>query len=236
MRKALQLAAASLLLATGAASAQVQFHRDKPAVEDLSWMWQYTQPAPEGNENGLTNDPRFSELLKKHLKSPQSFWGKNKPLSAVAIEFLAVPGSAIADDNRYLSADGCVPHFCPERGLLWADLGATHPLIVFAAIDWIKDNKTTDDSGSAYTMWVFSNRALDAAHLPAALIQSIARWTARPYGKTDVLQNITRVYMVDPDGTPHPASPADVRARNTLPAETATESLERLNTTQKAHP
>jgi hypothetical protein len=139
------------------------------------------------------------------------------------MEFLAVPGDVIGDNNRYFNADGCVQHFCPDRGLLWVDLGTSHPLVVFVAVDWISDNKTTDESGAAYTMWVFSNRAIDPVNIPSPLVRSIARWTSQPYGHTNILQNITRVYIVDPDGTSHPVAPADIGARNTLPPETATE-------------
>ncbi|QNI36301.1 hypothetical protein [Edaphobacter albus] len=238
MRCLLQLAAVALLptLAPGG-FAQLPWKHDKPQTEDLSWMWQYTQPAPGSRENALLWDPHFKPFLQKYLTAPQSFWDKNKPLSDVAIEFLAVPGHVIGDDNRYFNADGCVQHFCPNRGLLWVDLGIARPLVVFAAIDWISDNRTTDDSAATYTMWVFSNRSLDPAHLPAALTRSIARWTSQPLADKKTFQNVTRVFLIDPDGTPHPINPSTIGARNTLPPETTTEPNQSLsNTTPKAKP
>ena len=202
-------------------SPQINIHR-KPAPEDLSWLWQYTQPGPGNRENELIGDPRFKALLKQNLTAPQSFWETNKPLSDVALEFLAVPGDVTGDENRYVSVTGCVPHFCPSRGLLWVDLGLAHPLIVFNAIDWIKENRATVDKGAAYALWIFPNRVLNPEHPPDALIRSIARWTSQPSPGSTELQNITRVFLVDPDGTPHPVTPSAIGAHNNLPAETTT--------------
>ncbi len=204
-------------------SPQVTLHRT-PKPADLSWLWSFAEPAPDGRENDLAHDLRFQALLRRDLTAPQTFFGENEPLHQVALDFLGgPPGRVLADDNRYLTADACVAHFCPDRGLLWADLGTAEHLLVFAAIDWISDNRTTDDNAAAYTMWVFSNRPLDPAHLPPALVRSIARWTAQPSSGSTTLQNITRVFLVDPDGTPHPLSPAAIGAHNTLPPETATD-------------
>ena len=224
MRSLLHLA---ILLSFGiTASAQIHspqvtlHHAERP--EDLSWLWAFASPAPGSNEDALARDPRFKPLLERSLTAPQSFWGDRKTLAAVAEEFLGgTPGTVINDDNRYLSADACVEHFCPDRGLLWIDLGLPHPLVVFSAIDWISDNKTVAQADSAYTLWVFSNRALTTAHIPPALRRSIARWTAQHSSGSSDPQNITRVFVIDPDGTPHPVSPNTLGAHNTLPAETS---------------
>jgi hypothetical protein len=209
MRKTLQFAAATLLLIGGVANGQIRFHSEKPAVEDLSWMWQYTQPEPHGNATGLVADARFKPLLVEHLKTPQGFWSKGKSLSDTVVEYLGRPRSVVADDNRYFTATGCVADFCPDRGLLWIDIGATHPLLVFAATNWIAENKATDQSGATYTLWVFSSRTLDAAHLPRQLAHSIAPWAAEPIADGTVEQ-IANVILVDPDGQPHQLSPADL--------------------------
>ena len=219
---------AALLLTATAAGAQLHSpqvnlpHKQHP--EDLSWLWPYTQPAPTGNENALIFDPHFKPFLAAHLTAPQSFWNAEtkhpKPLAEVALEFLAVPGNVLAEDNRYLTADGCVQHFCPDRGLLWVDTGTPKPLVAFAAIDWISDNRATDDKHAAYTLWLFPNRALDLAHPPPALVRAITQWTARPSSGSQDLQNITRLIVVDPDGAAHPVAPTLFGAHNALPAET----------------
>lgn len=207
-------------------SPQVNLAR-KPHRDDLSWLWQYTQPPPHGDENALVLNPRFKTFLHRHLTAPQSFWNADtgrspKPLADVALDFLAVPGDVVGEDNRYLTADGCVQHFCPDRGLLWVDLGLPRPLVAFAAIDWITENRATDDKNATYTMWVFSSRALDASQLPPSLVRSIRRWTTRPSSGSTDLQNITRVFLVDPDGSAHPLTPSDIGAHTALPPETTT--------------
>jgi hypothetical protein len=214
-----------LLLFTGAtalAPAQLispKLKKEKPPKENQEWLWQYGPPPAEGRENELIRDPRFRPFLAQYLTAPQTFWGSPKagykPLAETALDFLSVPDKVIADDNRYLSITGCVFHFCPARGLLWVDLGIPHPLVVFSAIDWVQENKTPADPDAQYTLWIFSNRALDPEHIPAAFIRSIARWTAEPSSGSSTLQHIANAILVDPDGQPHQVPPATVGA-NTL--------------------
>ena len=80
--------------------------------------------------------PASPPSSKTILKAPQAFWGTGIPLSEAAATFLAGPGAIASTDNRYLTLTGCVPDHCPQRGLLWLDLGRTHPLLVFAASNW----------------------------------------------------------------------------------------------------
>jgi hypothetical protein len=225
MRRILQLAAAALLLTTAAPAMRAQLHlkHDKPQVEDLSWMWQYTQPTPTGNENGLLSDARLKPFLAEHLTAPQSFWSKGKSLADTALEYLGRPRSVVADESRYITATGCVQEFCPNRGLLWVDLGSPHPLIIFAATNWIAENKATDQPGANYTLWIFSSRTLDPAHLPRRLTRSIAPWAVEPIADGTVEQ-FANVILVDPDGQPHQIQPADIGIDQT-----------KQQTEQKAH-
>lgn len=220
MPRHLHLAAVLLaLVATTPAPAQFHFpqHTTKAKVprEDLSWLAPFAQPEPDGRENDLIHEPRFKSFLRDHLSAPQTFWNDNQSLADTVMDFLGVPGKVLLDDNRYLSIDGCVPHFCPSRGLLFVDLGVDHPLVAFAAIDWTRDNKTPSQSGAEYTLWLFSNRVLrttttdaETTAIPAPLIHTIARWSAQPSSGSTTLQNITSVILVDPDGTPHAVPPS----------------------------
>ena len=230
-RHAAQLASTALLLVASAETALCQIHspqvtlHKKERADDLSWLLAYSRPEPHGEENQLVQDARFAALLHRSLTAPQSFWGTGKPLADAAMDFLGgPPGDVLVDENRYLSADACVRSFCPDRGLLWVDLGVPHPLLVFAAIDWISENKTTDQAAAAYSLWVFSNRPLEPTHLPAALRRRIERWTSQPSSGSTTLQNITRVFLVGPNGTPHTLAPSAIGAHNTLAPETTTET------------
>lgn len=213
MRHTLQLAALTLALT---ASAPAQFHfpqhitKNKSQKEDVSWLAPYATPEPDGRENELIHDIRFKAFLRDHLKAPQTFWNENESLPDTVMEFLEVPGKVVLDDNRFLAIDGCVPHFCPSRGLLFVDLGTDHALVVFAAIDWTKDNRTPTQSGAEYTMWIFANHPLSDGPIPPALTRAISHWTAQPSSASTTPQNITNTVLVDPDGTPHQVPPATV--------------------------
>ena len=216
----LQFAAVLLSFAPMAAlgqisSPQIQRQKKQPK-ENVEWLWQYSPPPAEGRENQLVLDPRFRPLLAQYLTAPQTFWGSPKtgykPLSETALDFLSVPDKVLVDDNRYLSITGCVFRFCPSRGLLWVDLGLAHPLIVFAAIDWVKASKTPGQPGAEYTMWVFANHPLEPGHIPSALTHAVARWTAEPPSGSNVIQQISATILVDPDGTPHQIPSASIGA------------------------
>jgi hypothetical protein len=224
MRHHRQLAAAVLLTATATYaqihSPQVTIHK-KIKPENLEWLWQYSpsDKEKEGRENDLLQDARFQPLLKKYLTAPQAFWGTHaasapgKPLADAAIDFLAVPGTVLADQDRYLTITGCVFHLCYDRGLLWIDLNsAREPLLAFAAIDWTTEDRTPDDPASTYTLWLFPSQALspnpeDPHRIPPALLKALTSWTAQPASGSKHLQHITTAVLVDPDGTPHQLPP-----------------------------
>ncbi|HEY0264617.1 MAG TPA: hypothetical protein VGC07_08840 [Granulicella sp.] len=218
MRPTVQLAAA-LMLAT-AVQSPAQFHlggkRDKnerPRKSDVEWLWQYgpTETQKDGNENGLVQDDRFRPMLAQNFTAPQTFWGdpgRYKPLDAVALDYLSVPGKVIAEDNRYLTVTGCVVHFCPARGMLWVDLNSPKTLMVFNAIDWIKESHATSEPDAEYTLWIFPDQPLTPGstgtdRIPPALARSIGRWTAEPLPGSGIVQRVTHAILVEPDGTPH---------------------------------
>ena len=230
MTRHLKLVLAFLLItgAIPAVLAQIsspQIKNDKKQhKEDIEWLWQYSPPPDGGRENELVRDPRFIPFLEDHFTAPQTFWGNPKtgykPLSETALDYLSIPDKVLADDNRYLSITGCVFRFSPARGLLWVDLNGPHPLLVFAAIDWIKASKTPSEPGAEYTLWIFPNHAIDPAHLPSPLIHSVARWTAQPPPGSTLIQHITNAVLVDPDGTPHQIAPASIGANTFTQPET----------------
>ena len=221
---AMRLGWCSTLLALGTTTVRAQFHssqvdgikkRDKKHASDAEWMWQYGPPPTGGRENDLIQDAKFRPFLAQNLTAPQAFWGVQgthyKPLADAAMDFLSVPGSVIAEENRYLTITGCVFHFCPARGMLWVDLNAAPKagnLVVFGAVDWIRDSKTTSQPDAEYTLWLFPNQPLgltpDAPNqVPAALVRSISRWTKEPLAGSGIVERVTHAIVVDPDGKPH---------------------------------
>ena len=184
----------------------------------VQWLWRYAQPTPNGNAVMLRGDERFAALLANSFHQPQVFWGKNVPLSAAIPRFLDRYGAVNAKNNRYLTVDGCIPSFCAAHGMLWVDMGATSPLMIFAAVDWTTEGHTTDEAAADYNLWLFPNRSLSADALPFALTQSIADWDARLASAHRGVPHIAHAVLVEPDGQPFPLKPALVGA-NTLPPQ-----------------
>ncbi|MGA8939880.1 MAG: hypothetical protein WB439_12025 [Acidobacteriaceae bacterium] len=215
MRITLQLAALLLFTAT-TVRAQITnpdnliappprnpaIHRPLPA-DNLQWLWQYTQPAPNGNEAGLLDDPRFKSMLHDNLKAPQSFFRNGAlPLADVAEHYFGMIFSAVRGmDNRYITFNSCVPHDCTSQGLLWIDTAPAHPTIVFVATQWTTEGKSDADPDADFNLWVFSNRPLDPEHPPPTLVTAISKW--------DYMQprHIKTALIVDPNGMPHKVDP-----------------------------
>lgn len=214
MRRTLQLVAVLLLIAgVTATCAQIHLKRDKPHAEDLQWLWQYAKPTPNGQKPALLADSRFSDLLKNKLKAPQFFWGNGLPLNEAASVFLAGDGRVIATANRYLMITGCVIDQCTQRGLLWIDLGAAEPLLVFAAMRWEEQSRTPDEKNAPFSLWLFPDHNLDPQHVPVQLQNALAKWT-EPDGCA--MQQIHLAAIVDTDGTPHIATADKLGIHSTI--------------------
>ena len=195
--------------------------KQKPRPADLEWMWQYSpdpeRPAQaEGREHELIQDPHWHDFLEQYFTAPQTFWGsttldprntKRKTLAETADDFLTVPGKVLADENRYITVTGHVFHYPPGRGLIFADLNTPRPLVVFAAIDWIRESHATTEPDAEYTLWIFTNQTpgtpQNPYNLPPPLVRSLTRWMAEPLPASGIHQKITAAIVVDPDGTPH---------------------------------
>jgi len=239
MRHLLQLAAA-LLLATclPAARAQIsdpnalvapppQPHKHDtpshlPSSTNPQWLWEYTRPLPTGRADQLRFDQRFGALLDDNFQQAQALWDstptRQVPLAQIIPRFVAKYSTVTAEGNRYITLDGCVPTFCAAHGMLWFDLGATRPLMVFAAVNWSTEGHTTDDPRADYYLWLFPNRYVSSDALPLALSQSVAHWSVRLAAAHRLVPHVTHAILVEPDGTPVELQPAMAGA-NTIAAQ-----------------
>jgi hypothetical protein len=138
-------------------------------------------------------------------------WGppnSNEPLATIIPLFLTQYGAVTSEQNRFMTVDGCVPNFCAASGLLWIDLGAPHPLAVFAAVNWDPQAHTTDQPQADYNLWLFASRQLSPDALPLALTQAIAHWDIRLASAHRLVPHIAHALLVEPNGTPFPLDPA----------------------------
>ncbi len=194
---------------------QKEEKKQKVRVGDLEWMWQYSPPPEDGREHDLIQDPHYHDFLAQYFTAPQSFWGSTtldprnttrKTLAQTVDDFLTVPGKVLADENRYITVTGHVFRYAPGRGLIFVDLNSPHPLVVFAAIDWIRESHPTDDPEAEYTLWIFTNQKpgtpQEPNKLPPPLLRSLTRWMAEPIAGKGIVQKITAAILVDADGTP----------------------------------
>jgi hypothetical protein len=240
MRKVLHLAAAMLFM-TGAAATRAQVfdpnnlipqppkspvHQTPKPFDDMQWLWQYTKPAPGGQASNLRLDARFQTMLRENFKQPQSMWGptdSREPLATVIPLFLDRYGAVYAEDNRYITVDGCVPNFCSAEGLLWIDLGRREPLAVFAAVNWTTEGRPVNDPAANYNLWLFSNRNLSADALPLPLTEAIANWNVRLAAAHRMVPHVLHALLVEPDGQPIALDPQLIGANTIAPqADTLT--------------
>ena len=120
----------SIESAKGQAANQVM-----PARNDLSWARELASPEKKDGDNKW--DPQFRGLMRSSFPQRQSFWRDHEKFPSVpelVQEFLGVPGSVSLDGDRFVTMDGCVPHACSARGMVWIDTrGIGKPLVIFVA-------------------------------------------------------------------------------------------------------
>ncbi len=243
MRRTLQLASLALLL-TGAAATGAQITSPDTLVappphnpartpltgrDSLQWLWAFAQPEPIGRATDLRLDARFHALLADEFHRPQAMWGDNpaghnEPLDSVIPLFLSQFGTVTTQENRYLSLDGCVPSFCAAHGLLWFDLGTPHPLIVFAAVNWLPESHSTSERAADYDLWLFPNRELSADELPLPLTEALAHWDSRLSAAHRIVPHIVHAVLIEPSGTPYALKPELAGANTIAPQPDTTAS------------
>jgi hypothetical protein len=190
-------------LSMGAQKAQDQTPSQvaSPTVEtqtssDTKWLFSYDgQPAGQ-----LVSDKRFEPLLRKYFPNTiVKFWSTQtqvKRVPDVALEFLSgPPEKVLIERNRYVTATGCIPRFCEDRGLLWldtrVDTDTPQPTLVFMAID-VRSSSTH--------LWLFSNKDFydNPFTIPQDLRLNVTRWLA--IRKPEPVKRIDEASIVDPAG------------------------------------
>jgi hypothetical protein len=207
MRIGIRQLAVAALLASGTI---VCAHSPAQDAGDAHWLLEYRGVKANGTDssNRLKWDKRFVPFVNHYLPMPQTFWSKGDSLGAVASDFLGIPGEIHIEGDQFYEADGCGAHACFEKGMVWVDLTASPPTVVFAATDLRKGA-----NAHGYTLWLFASRTLNPDQLPGELRFSIERWTAKPYGgstRAADIETIRQAVIVGPDGNNQTVEPASV--------------------------
>ena len=215
-----------------AAQAQHASYPIKPTGGDAAWAKMYATrcgpatrrcpPSTNGYENAFNGDPRLSTLLKSSF--PQHQWFRSDhhkltPLPDLIQMFIGVPGGLSLDEDRYVTADGCVPHLCDvNRGMLWIDTGVHPADAIFVATNLVSG----DGSQDASHLWIFSSNKLNWQHLPPSFLISLPRWLstiAKPgyYGTSGYPFNFVLATIVQPNGEMEDITPETLHLRSIEP-------------------
>ncbi len=230
----IQLAALSLA-ATLPMMAQAK--RTAPQPIDAAWAKMYATdcgnamkhpcpPSTNGYENEFNGDPRLPELLRRALPQRESWWvngyAGSAPVSSIVQDFLGIPGELIVDDDRYVTATGCVPHDCTTHGLLWIDTG-THP----ATVIFVAEDLFVGGHESGYHLYLYTSRELATYYagrrhigmLPAEFLATLAAWHASLPSKYDP-QNVVLATIIWPNGRTHDHFWSDLLPKTAPPDNT----------------
>jgi len=180
------------------------------------WVKGFAAGASEGErgrENQLNGDSRFSLLLLRSFHQHQYFWrdhGVFTPVPDLVQEFIGVPGDVALSEDRYVTANGCVPHSCSLRGMVWIDTGARDPTVLFVANSNVSTSST--ETGSLVHLWIFSSTKLNGRNLPPAFKASMSEWwkTSTKQWEKYSIEKVVVVTIVQPTGELVDLSPAVV--------------------------
>ena len=162
-------------------------------------------------------------MLRDALPQRQYFWqdhGALTPLADLVHTFIGVPGQVLLTGGRYVTVDGCVPHACSARGLVWIDTGgeagsdcskassnASRPGLIFVATDDV--NGAPASGESLVQLWMFSSGKLNWQELPASFLQAVRTWwaaTSKVWAKYTP-ERVVIVSLVEPSGRVTTLSP-----------------------------
>jgi hypothetical protein len=168
-------------------------------------------PSSNGYENEFAGDPRFMPLLKYSLPQHESWWvngyGGSAPVSSIVQQFIGVPKDLLVDEDRYVTATGCVPHDCLTTGMLWIDTAAKPATVIFVGEDLVAGGLKGE---SGYHVYLYTSREITNYYagkrhieiFAPDFLKSLARWHDASISKYDD-QKIVVVTIVWPNGRTH---------------------------------
>ena len=180
-----------------------------PAGYDLAWARAFAAPGASDADHKW--DDRFRALMRTSFSQQQRFWrdhGHFPTVPELVQVFLGVPGGVTLDQDRFVTMDGCVPHACSARGMVWIDTrGTGKPLVIFVAPE---DVSTADSEKVAEQhLWLYASDPVNWQKMPDDFKSSLGRWYAayravwKPYNS----MRVSMLTLVEPDGLTYDLSP-----------------------------
>jgi hypothetical protein len=170
---------------------------------DPHWLLEYKGSYKDAKRD-LKWDQRFKPFIDHYLQMKQKIVPNSPKMGDVVFAYLGIPGEYRNEDSRYFYADGCMPRVCSEKGMIWADLKAESPTVVFAAL---AESSGSDAPG--ITLYVFTSIEMRSGDLPNDLKNSINYWTSKPLadGTFETYGKISRAVIVGPDSREQSVDP-----------------------------
>ena len=186
-------------------------YAQRPAVsvcpKDMKWMLKYAAPngkSDDGNER-LLRLPCFRTAMRSAFPANHSILGNTVSVAEAADIYTQVYAQGpVSQANRYITIEGCVPHSCPNTGMIWIDT-LDKGAIVFAASEEIVTYPITPKSFSGkFHLWIYSTLApLDVNEpkkLPSQLIGSLNTVFANEaIASVTLIQSDGRLQSVTPE-------------------------------------
>jgi hypothetical protein len=172
-------------------------------ADDLGWLQAFTGSYEDGGVGDVKWDARFQLLMKASFHQHQSFWreqGKLLPVPDLVEVFLGIPESVTAEENRFYTVKGCVPHVCTEKGMVWIDRqDAANPGVIFVAMDEVH---TAEEEQASVHLWLFSRTKLNWQKLPPNFLKNLSQWwkQTQEYSKDTVPEELYIATIVQPTG------------------------------------
>ncbi len=125
------------------------------------------------------------------------------------MEFLGVPEGVTLAQDRFVTMDGCVPHVCSARAMVWIDTrGRGKPLVIFVVSQDVSTAET--DKGALQHLWLFSSDELNWQKMPPQFTVSLSGWYGS-YRETRAKlyrMNALVLTLAGPSGLTYDLSPA----------------------------
>jgi hypothetical protein len=231
------LSIAAILLASLSTSGLAQpQHANQPKASqppqtNAQWAKHYAPncAASYNSCNGAginPDDPHFLALLRHSLPQSDSWWvngyGGHSSVTNAVLAFLGIPEATFFDDNRYLTATGCVPHVCTSKGMLWIDTGTRPATMIFVGEDLVAGGQRGE---SGYHLYLYPSREITTYYagkrhiemFDPQFLKSLARWHEASISRYDN-QKIILATIVWPNGRTHDLFWSDLLQPPPVPA------------------
>jgi len=176
---------------------------------DLGWLHEFVGPY---TGKDVKWDQHFQALITASLHQRQSFWhdhGKLISLPDLVQVFIGIPGSVVADEDRFYTIDGCIPHDCMDKGMVWIDSASNvKPAVIFVAMSSV--NTAQSERGAPIHLWIFSSTTFNWQKLPPNFLLHVNQWWAatQNYSKAYFDDELALVTIVQPTGETVDMTPA----------------------------